>query len=29
MLEALDQTAGKNEAVLFIPHCVFAVIAQK
>lgn len=28
-LEALNQLSGKSEALLFIPHRVFAVIAQK
>jgi hypothetical protein len=29
MLEALNQVSVKKEAVLFIPHRVFAVTAQK
>jgi hypothetical protein len=29
MLEALNQASAKEEAVLFIPHRVFAVTAQK
>jgi len=28
MLETLNQSSGKSEALLFIPHRVFAVIAQ-
>jgi hypothetical protein len=28
MLEALNQSSAEKEAVLFIPHCVFAVTAQ-
>lgn len=29
MLEALNQSSAENEALLFIPHRVFAVTAHK